>query len=82
MRTIALRRSFHLHRTAVQGLRTAPAGARTSILRRIFAAIERLDHRRAEREAARFIADHGGRFTDAIERQLIEYLCGGRGFRP
>ena len=80
MRTIALRRGFHLQRTAVQGSRTAPAGARTSILRRIFVAIERLDQRRVEREADRFIAEHGGRFTDAIERQLTEHLCGGRGF--
>jgi hypothetical protein len=82
MRGIALYRGFHLQRTPVRGSRSAPAGAQASILRRIFAGIDRWEQRRAEREAARFIADHGGRFTDDIERRLFERLAGGRGFGP
>lgn len=82
MRSIALHSGFLLHRTAVQESRSASAGAQMSILRRIFAAIARLEQRRIEREAGRFIAEHGGRLTDDLERQLTERLCGGRGFEP
>ncbi len=51
------------------------------IVRRLFAAIERLGQRRAEQEAGRFIAEHGGRITDDVERQLQGHLSGG-GFLP
>lgn len=82
MRSIALYRGFHLNRTPVRGSSSAPTGAQTSILRRIFAGIERWEQRRIEREAERFIAEHGGRLTDSIERELLERVCGGRGFAP
>jgi hypothetical protein len=81
MGTIALYRSFH-HGIPMSPSREAPAGAHEGILRRIFAAIERSQQRRAEQEAGRFIARHGGRLTDEIERQLTEHLGGGRGFAP
>jgi hypothetical protein len=54
---------------------------RHGIIRRIFAAIERSAQRRAEREAGRFIAEHGGRITDDVERQLTARFA-GRGFLP
>lgn len=76
MRTIALYQGFHL-RAPARGSRSAPADAKKSIFQRIFAAIERSEQRRTEREAARFIAAHGGRLTDDIERQLTERLTGG-----
>ena len=60
---------------------SAPARAHRGIFRRILAAIESSHQRRVEREAARFIATHGGRLTDDLERQLTEHLT-GRGFPP
>jgi len=80
MGSLALDRGFRLHRTPMPGSRSAPTGAQTSFLRRIFAAVERWRHRQVEQEAARFIAAHGGRITDDVERQLGEHLTGGRGF--
>jgi len=69
---------------------SAPACGRQGILARISAAIARSLERRAEQEAARFIAEHGKRLTDDIERQLTEHFNGGgflrhlppRPFRP
>ena len=43
----------------------------------MFAAFERSREGRLEREAGRFIAKHGGRLTDDIERQLTEHFNGG-----
>jgi len=60
---------------------SAPARAHCGIFPRILAAIERSDQRRIEQEAERFIAKHGGRLTDDLERQLTEHLS-GRGFPP
>jgi len=58
--------------------RGAPAYPRQGIFRRIFAAIARSDQRRIENEVGRFLAAHGGRFTDDIERQLGERFFRGR----
>jgi len=58
--------------------RGTPAYPRQGIFRRIFAAIARSDQRRIEKEVARFLAAHGGRFTDDIERQLGERFFRGR----
>jgi hypothetical protein len=80
MGTIAVCRGFHVH-GAMRRSRRATARAQKSILGRIFAAIERWQQRSAEQEAGRFIAAHGGRLTDDIERQLTEHLS-GHGFVP
>jgi hypothetical protein len=64
---------------------SAPARAHRGILgrilARILAAIERSDQRRIEQEAERFIAKHGGRLTDDLERQLTEHFK-SRSFLP
>lgn len=79
---MALYRDFHLHRASLPGSTNAGACARRDILRRIFAATERWHQRHAEQEAGQFIAEHGGRLTDNVERQLTEHFNGGRGFPP
>ena len=82
MSSMALYRDFPLPRArAAEGSRSATACAQTGILARIFAAIGRWHQRQAEQEAARFIAKHGARLTDDVERQLGEHLS-GRGFPP
>jgi len=78
---IAIYRGFRLRGATVRASRRAPNSPQQGIFRRIFAAIDRWHLRRAEQEAGRFIAAHGGRLTDDIERQLTEHL-GGRGFAP
>jgi hypothetical protein len=80
MGTIALHRGFHPHGTPVRGSRRALARAQ-GIVRRIFSAIKHSHQRRADREAGRFIAAHGGRLTDDVERQLMEHFT-EIGFRP
>lgn len=79
MGTIALYR--HLHGRGVPVRRSRTAASPKSILRRIVAAIEGWHQRRADQEAARFIAAHGGRLTDDVERQLAEHW-NRRGFTP
>jgi hypothetical protein len=79
--TTALYRGFHMHGTQACRSKRAPARAQQGLLRRIFTAIERWQQHRAEQEAGRFIAAHGGRLTDDVERQLTEHLS-GRGFAP
>ncbi|MGD0314338.1 MAG: hypothetical protein ABSB37_00010 [Xanthobacteraceae bacterium] len=81
MSSFALYRDFDLRRPAGPVPGSAPPRADRGILRRILAAIERSDQRRIEQEAERFIANHGGRLTDDLERQLTEHLT-GRGFPP
>jgi hypothetical protein len=73
-------RDFDLRRVPVAPW-SAPARARRGIFRRVLAAIARSHRRRAEDEAGRFIAEHGGRLTDDLERQLNERFI-GRGFPP
>ena len=85
MSSVALYRDFDLRRPAGPVPERAPARAHRGILRRILAAIERSHQRRVEREAARFIAKHGGRLTDDLERQLTEHFLrgeNGRDFPP
>jgi hypothetical protein len=80
MSSLALHRDFRLRHAPVR----RPGSARVSalrIFRRISAAIERWRQRQIDQEAARFIAEHGGRLTDDIERQLTEHF-NGRGFPP
>jgi len=73
-------RDFDLRRLPVAPW-SAPARPGRGIFRRILAAIGRSHRRRVEQEAGRFIAEHGGRLTDDIERQLNERF-NGRGFLP
>ena len=85
MSSFALYRDFDLHRRPGPVPASAPARAHRGIFRRILAAIERSDQRRIEQEAERFIANHGGRLTDDLERQLTEHFLrgeNGRGFPP
>ena len=85
MSSVALYRDLDLRRVPVTEPTIAPArthrGILRRILRRIVAAIERSDQRRVEQEAARFIAKHGGRLTDDLERQLTEHFK-SRSFLP
>lgn len=81
MSSMALYRDFH-HRDASLPISVKrPAGRRHSLLQRISAAIERWQQRHTEHEAGRYIAGHGGRLTDDVERQLTERF-NGRGFPP
>jgi hypothetical protein len=74
-------RDYHLPAAFLRERSRAAARPREGLLRRIFAAFERSHQRRLEREAGRFIAEHGGRVTDDLERQLNERITGG-GFPP
>lgn len=75
-------RDYHLPYAFLRERNRAPGSPREGLLRRIFAAFERSHQRRLEREAGRFIAEHGGRVTDDLERQLSERVTGGGGFPP
>ncbi len=81
MSSVALYRDFDLRRPARPAPGSTPGRAHRGILRRILAAIERSDRRRVEQEAERFIAKHGGRLTDDLERQLSEHFK-SRSFLP
>ena len=74
-------RDYHLPSAFQRERSGAAERPRENFLRRIFAAFERSQQRRLEREAGRFIAEHGGRVTDDLERQLDGYFRGG-GFPP
>ena len=74
-------RDYHLPFAFLRERSGTPTHPREGIFRRIYAAMERSRQRRLEREAGRFIAEHGGRVTDDLERQLDGYFRGG-GFPP
>jgi hypothetical protein len=81
MTSMALYRDYHLRDAPLPIAVKTPARAHKSIVRRISAAIERWQQRHTELEAGRYIAEHGGRLTDDVERQLTERF-NGRGFPP
>jgi ribosomal protein S19E (S16A) len=81
MSSMAQYRDFRLRHARAAGTRSTPAGAQPRIVRRVLEAIDRWYLHQTEREAGRFIAAHGGRLTDDIERQLTEHL-GDRGLAP
>lgn len=56
-----------------------PAPARRGVWRRVYDAIMRSQQRRAEQEIARYVARHGGLFTDDMEREIMHRLEGRRG---
>lgn len=74
-------RDFDLRRTAGRASKSRARRHRDGIIQRVFAAIERAFQRTAEAEAGQFIATHGGRLTDDVERQL-EARFTGRSFLP
>jgi hypothetical protein len=47
---------------------------RQSLLNRLFAALIMARQRQAERDVARYIATTGGKFTDAVEREIARRL--------
>ena len=53
-----------------------PPSARRSLWRRIFDAIAAAQQRRADREIALYLANHGGLFTDDVEREVMGCLSG------
>jgi hypothetical protein len=52
----------------------AEKAPRKPLWRRFFDALLESQQRRADREIARFIASHGGLFTDDMERQIMRRL--------
>ena len=58
------------------------ARADKGLFRRTSAAIARWRQRHTEQEAGRFIAEHGGRLTDDVERQLTDATSTAAAFRP
>ncbi|MGO9698451.1 MAG: hypothetical protein ACLPX7_04215 [Xanthobacteraceae bacterium] len=81
MSSVATCQDFHLRRAPLPTSTNASAHPSEGIFRRIFAAFERSRQRRLEQEVGRFIAKHGGRVTDDLERQLSEHFSGS-GFAP
>ena len=57
---------------AVNATPTAPK----SIWRRIIDAMSATQQRRADREIALYLANHGGLFTDDVEREVMGCLSG------
>ena len=51
---------------------TAAAGRKTLILRRILNFISAWDQKQKDREIERLLARSGGRFTDALERRIMQ----------
>ena len=60
---------------APPAVETAPS-ARRSTWRRIIDAISASQQRRADREIALYLANHGGLFTDDMEREIMRRLSG------
>lgn len=50
--------------------------ARKSMWRRIIDAMSATQQRRADREIALYLANHGGLFTDDVEREIMGRLSG------
>jgi hypothetical protein len=56
----------------------APANPRKPFWRRAYDAIVRSQQRRAEREIAAYLKNHGGLLTDDMEREIMLRLEGRR----
>jgi hypothetical protein len=54
----------------------AEAAPRRGFWRRVYDGIALAQQRRAEREIARFLTNHGGLLTDDMERELMRRLTG------
>jgi hypothetical protein len=57
--------------------RTEERPKRKPLWRRAYEALAATQQRRAEREIARYLAIHGGAFTDELERELMRRFSGG-----
>jgi hypothetical protein len=79
MSSMALYRHLHPRHVPLHGSSKAPLSVRQGFLGRVRAAFERRRQGRIELEAGRFIATHGGRVTDDVERQLTAHFS-DRGF--
>jgi hypothetical protein len=80
---------FHRDFGVAGELTHRPRGQRVpawrGLLRLVVDAIERSRQRAADRDVARVLGGHLGpddRFTDEMERRLLQHLTGDRGFRP
>jgi hypothetical protein len=60
--------------TFTPALPEAEKAPRKALWRRVFDRMIESQQRRADREIARFIASHGGLFTDDMERQIMRRL--------
>jgi hypothetical protein len=56
----------------------ADAKATRTLWRRMFDALVEAQQRRADREIARYLANHGLVLTDETEREIMRRLAGGR----
>jgi hypothetical protein len=60
---------------SVQGVKTPPTvvkGRKLLILRRILDLFSAWDREQKDRDIERLLASSGGRFTDALERRILE----------
>jgi hypothetical protein len=67
---MAYARSAVAPRITTTSPKQAPQANKRGALRRLFDAIEQSNMRRAERDIARYLANHGGKFTDEAEREI------------
>lgn len=84
MNNVSFYRDFAAAGASAYRSRREPGLARRSLLRRVVDAIALSRQRAVERDIARVLGltNPDGRFTDATERRLFEYLTGDRGYRP
>jgi hypothetical protein len=57
----------------------ATKAPRRPLWRRFFDSFVESQQRRADREIARFLANHGGLLTDDMEREIMRRVSGRRG---
>ena len=84
MNSVPFYRDFVAGGASAYRPRGEPGLAQRGLLRRVVDAIALSRQRAVERDIARVlgIGSPGSRFTDQIERRLLEHLTGDRGYRP
>jgi hypothetical protein len=68
---------FHSFADQETGFPRAAVAKKPGILRRLFQAFTASRRRAADREIERFLARSGGRFTDDLERDLMQRVATG-----
>lgn len=63
---------FHFFGPAKASPKNGPSARKPRFLRRVFDAVTKSDRHRSDREIAGMLARSGGRFTDAMEREMFE----------